>query len=41
MRILLIIVLVVIAINTCSDGSEYWSRIQQAADVVLTGEGNE
>jgi len=41
MRILLIIVLVVIAINTCSDGGEYWSRIQQAADVVLTGEGNE
>ena len=37
MRILLIIALVVIAINTCSNGSEYWSRIERAADVVFTG----
>ena len=38
MRVLLIVVLVIIAINTCNNGSEYWSRARQAVDIMLTGE---
>ena len=41
MKILLVVVLVIIAINTCSNGSEFWSRVERAADVVLTGEEGE